>query len=100
MFVDEVTHISNLLFKHTIGGRVCDHDGCQVLLVLVHLVPGMREKKVTEAPKASQEFISKTQLKSEWFTDGKQAYQQIVKVIFSQQKTAKFFPVDVPMEKE
>lgn len=68
MFVNEVTHISNLLFKHTIGGRVGDHYGCQVLLVLVHLVPGRGDKKrVTEVPKASQDFIKKIQLNSVFY---------------------------------
>lgn len=37
VFVNQLTHIPNLLLKHTIGGRVRDHDGCQVLFVFVHL---------------------------------------------------------------
>lgn len=53
MFVNQITHISDLLFKHTIGGRVGDHDGCQVLFVLVHLEAGREtEEKVSKAHKA------------------------------------------------
>ena len=37
MLVDQVTHITNVLFKHPIGGWVCNHDCCQVLLVFIHL---------------------------------------------------------------
>ena len=37
VLVDQVTHISDVLFKHSIGGWVRNHDCCQVLLVFIHL---------------------------------------------------------------
>lgn len=81
MFVNQVTHISNLLFKHTIGGRVCDHDGCQILFVLVHLVAGReKEKRSLGLLKLlKSRFLQKSVVKViECFTGKKQVYQQVV----------------------
>lgn len=47
MLVDQVTHVADVLFKHSIGGWVCKHDCCQVLLVFIYLWDrkGQRETK-------------------------------------------------------
>lgn len=37
VLVDEIADIINALLKHTEGGGVRDHHGCQVSLVFVHL---------------------------------------------------------------
>lgn len=58
MLVDQVTHITNVLFKHSIGGWVCKHDCCQVLLVFIHLW-GRKEQRET---KEKMFILSKTLL--------------------------------------
>lgn len=37
MLVNQGAHIADILFKHTIGRWIRDHDGGEVLLVLIHL---------------------------------------------------------------
>lgn len=48
MLVDQVTHVTNVLFKHSIGGWVCNHDRCQVLLVFIHLWDRKEQRETKE----------------------------------------------------
>jgi hypothetical protein len=46
MLVDQSAHITDVLFKHSIGRWVCDHDGSQVLLVFINLCEEEKTKGV------------------------------------------------------
>lgn len=57
VLVNQGAHIADILFKHTIGRWIRDHDGGQVLLVLVHLWrAGNGERKWSIWSFLSQDF--------------------------------------------
>lgn len=37
VLVNQSAHITDILFKHAVGRWIRDHDGGQVILVLIHL---------------------------------------------------------------
>lgn len=59
MLVNQGAHITDVLFKHTIGRWIRDHDGGQVLLVLIHLWrEGSCERKRSDPFSADFAFLS------------------------------------------